>query len=174
MHTNFNQIDWATWKPKERATLLFVIRDGQVLLIHKKRGLGAGKINGPGGRLDPGETPEACAVREVEEELCVTPTGLKAAGELKFQFADGHSIHGYVFTATGCSGEPKETDEAVPLWTPLDRIPFERMWADDRIWIPLMLAGQPFTGRFLFNKDAMLGYEISSQRSEVRGQPPSS
>ncbi len=49
-------VDWTTWEPKERATLLFVIKEGQILLIRKKRGLGAGKINGPGGRLEPGET----------------------------------------------------------------------------------------------------------------------
>ena len=56
-------IDWSTWQPQMLATLLFIFRDGEVLLIRKKRGLGAGKINGPGGKIDPGETPEQCAVR---------------------------------------------------------------------------------------------------------------
>ena len=65
--------DWSTWTPKDTATLLFVLRGDEVLLIRKKRGLGAGKYNGPGGRLEPGETALACAVREVEEELCITP-----------------------------------------------------------------------------------------------------
>ena len=50
-----DDIDWSQWHPTVRCTLLFVLRDGQVLLIRKKRGLGAGKINGPGGKLDPGE-----------------------------------------------------------------------------------------------------------------------
>ncbi len=158
----FDQIDWTRWIPDQRATLVFVICDGHILLIHKKRGLGAGKINGPGGRIDPGETPEQCAVREVEEELCVTPTGMKEAGELFFQFVDGLKLHGYVFTATGCSGEPRETDEATPLWTPIADIPYPRMWADDRIWLPLMLEGRKFAGRFLFDKDGMLGYEMKT------------
>lgn len=161
--TDFASIDWSAWTPRERATLLFVRRGGQLLLIHKKRGLGAGKINGPGGRIDPGETPEACAVREVQEELRVTPTGVLPAGELFFQFADGYSLHGYVFTATDCEGEPQETDEAIPQWTPEDRIPYERMWADDRIWIPHLLAGRRFTGQFLFDGDAMLGYDVRLQ-----------
>lgn len=60
-----SDIDWITWVPQERATLLFVIRNGQVLCIRKKRGLGAGKINGPGGRIDPGESAEQAAIREV-------------------------------------------------------------------------------------------------------------
>ena len=156
----FEQIDWATWKPVERATLCFVIRDGQTLLIRKKRGLGAGKINGPGGRLDPGETPLQCAIREVQEELLVTPTGVAPSGELLFQFADGHSIHGYVFTATGCEGEPQETGEALPHWFPVNQFPFAEMWADDRIWVPLMLEGRPFVGRFQFDGDSMLGYDL--------------
>ena len=36
-------INWNTWVPEETATLMFVIKDEQILLIRKKRGLGAGK-----------------------------------------------------------------------------------------------------------------------------------
>ena len=82
-------IDWETWEPRDRATLMFVIRDGQVLLIHKKRGLGKGKVNGPGGRIDPGETPEQCVVRECQEELLITPKNIEYCGQHKFQFTDG-------------------------------------------------------------------------------------
>ena len=77
-------IDWDSWQPEQIATLLFVIRAGKVLLIHKKRGLGAGKINGPGGKLEPGETPKQCAIRETTEELCITPIFVRAAGQLFF------------------------------------------------------------------------------------------
>ncbi len=160
----FRQINWSRWKPVERATLLFVMRGGKLLLIHKKKGLGAGKINGPGGRVDPGETPRHAAIREVQEELRVTPTGVRKAGELLFQFTNGHSIHGYVFTATGCKGRPKETHEATPIWIAADKLPYGRMWQDDRVWVPLMLAGRKFTGRFLFDDDQMLGCEMDLHR----------
>jgi 8-oxo-dGTP diphosphatase len=153
-------VNWDRWTPTERATLLFVIRDDCILLIHKKKGLGAGKINGPGGRIEPGEKPEQAAVREVQEELLVTPTGVEKAGELMFQFVDGFSIHGYVFTARECEGVPQETSEATPMWVPLQKIPYDRMWADDRIWIPWMLAGKKFLGRFIFDNDTMLDSEI--------------
>jgi len=156
----FEEIDWTTWVPRETATLLFVIRDGHVLLIHKKRGLGAGKINGPGGRLEPGESPMQAAIREVQEELLVTPLGVEECGELYFQFTDGHSIHGHVFRARDVDGEPQDTYEATPIWTPLDAIPYDRMWEDDRHWLPLMLARKPFRGRFLFDGDNMLGHQI--------------
>lgn len=158
--TRYTDVNWEEWKPVERATLLFVLRDEKILLIHKKRGLGAGKINGPGGRLDPGEDSLACAIREVQEELLVTPTGVRACGELQFQFLDGHSIHGLVYRASEIEGEPTETDEAIPEWFDLDDIPYGRMWMDDRIWFPLMLKDRYFTGRFLFNGDVMLGCEV--------------
>ncbi|MCZ6507115.1 MAG: 8-oxo-dGTP diphosphatase [Acidobacteria bacterium] len=153
-------IDWDHWTPVDRATLLFVVRDGEVLLIRKKQGLGAGKINGPGGRLEPGETVEACAVRETEEELVTTPSTPNHAGRLQFQFVDGYSIDVHVFRSDSCDREPQETEEAVPLWARLDAIPYEEMWEDDRIWLPLMLSRQPFHGRFLFADDAMLDYEM--------------
>ena len=159
-YDKFSAIDWTAWNPKERATLMFILRDEKILLIHKKRGLGAGKINGPGGRLEPGETPLAAAIRETQEEICVTPTGIQAAGELLFQFVDGFSIHGYVFTATGFTGEPQETDEAIPTWLPTAALPYHQMWADDRVWMPLLLQGKTFTARFLFEGDLMLGCEV--------------
>ena len=155
-----SDLDWEAWQPIDVATLAFVVRDGQVLLIEKRRGLGAGKVNGPGGRLEPGETPLAAAIRETEEEVLATPTDLAPAGELRFQFLDGHSIHVYVFRADGLRGEPGETAEALPFWCPLTAIPYERMWEDDRWWFPHLLARTPFSGRFLFDGDRMVDHVL--------------
>jgi 8-oxo-dGTP diphosphatase len=161
-------IDWAVWRAVDLCTLVFVVRDGQVLLIRKKRGLGAGKVNGPGGRIEPGETPVECAVREVEEEVGVTPLGLAETGELRFQFADGYSTHVFAFRARGCRGVARETPEAVPLWTPLPKLPYDEMWEDDRVWLPHLLAGRPFEGRFVFDGDALLDHAFSLRRVPVR------
>lgn len=160
-----DEIDWDAWKPVDTATLCFVVRGGEILLIRKKRGIGAGKVNGPGGRLEPGESIVECAVREVEEELCVTPFGLEPLGEQRFQFLDGYSIHVHVFVANGCHGVARETEEAIPLWTPTDRIPYEEMWEDDIIWLPRVLAGRACSGRYLFEDDRLLDHLIDSPRS---------
>ena len=40
----FSKIDWATWTPRETATLMFVRMDGMVLLIRKLMGMGAGLL----------------------------------------------------------------------------------------------------------------------------------
>ncbi len=154
-------VPWATWVPRQTATLLFVVEPARVLLIRKKRGLGAGKINAPGGRLEPGETAAEAAVRESQEELRITPIDPVQYGTLSFQFVDGLSLFVHVFRADRFTGEPTETDEAVPLWFPRDELPFEEMWADDQLWVPLMLARRPFEGRFLFDGDRMVGYRLS-------------
>ena len=164
-------VDWQRWVPAVRATLLFVVRDGCILLIRKKRGLGAGKINGPGGKLDPGESPLAGAIREVQEEIGVTPTGVEQRGEIRFQFTDGLALHGFVFLARDCTGLPCETDEAAPFWTPVERIPWAQMWADDVYWLPSLLAGRKFSGRALFDGDALLDQHFEVLPSDHRFEP---
>jgi 8-oxo-dGTP diphosphatase len=152
--------DWSHWQPTMRATLLFVLRDGEVLLIRKKRGLGAGKINGPGGRIEDGESAVECAVREVREELGITAQNPELRGELHFEFVDGLRLHCLVFIASQFDGEPVETEEAVPLWTRFDDLPFEQMWEDDRHWLPYMLAGKCFRAWFEFDGERMLSRDV--------------
>ena len=142
------------------ATLMFVVRGGEVLLIRKKRGLGAGKINGPGGKLEVGESPEECAGRETEEELGVRATGVSEVGRLAFQFVDGLRLYCHVFRAEGCEGEARETEEAIPRWTAVGEVPFEEMWEDDREWFHHLLSGQCFLGYFDFAEDKMLSCQV--------------
>jgi 8-oxo-dGTP diphosphatase len=163
-------IDWTSWQAVDKATLLFVKREDELLLIRKRRGLGKGKINAPGGRLDEGESPVDGAIREVQEEVCVTPIDPDHRGQLYFQFVDGYSIHVWVFLATDHSGQACTTDEAIPLWTAVDEIPYDEMWADDRIWVPLMLERRTFSGKFIFDGDEMVDYvmEVEGGGEAVR------
>lgn len=160
-----DSFDFASFAPRERAVLLFVLRargDGvrELLLILKKRGLGAGKINAPGGRIEPGETPAEAAMRECQEEVCVSARSPRLAGQLLFQFVDGFSLTCTVFWTDEFTGSPAETDEAVPLWTAEDELPYDAMWQDDRHWLPHLLAGRHFVGRFVFDGDRMARMEL--------------
>lgn len=156
----FDDVPWHAWRPAQRATLLFVVDDSRILLIRKKRGLGAGKINGPGGRIDAGETPLECALRETEEEVGIVPSDVRESGAHAFQFVDGLALHVHVFRAGGFRGRLRETDEAAPYWFGLDAIPYDEMWADDRYWLPLVLEGRPFFGQWLFDDDRLLDYRL--------------
>jgi 8-oxo-dGTP diphosphatase len=155
-----SEIDWEAWQPEEIATLLFVVQEDSVLLIRKKRGLGAGKINGPGGRLEAGETPLECAIRETNEELLINPLNVRPAGELLFHAEDMPRIHGHVFVATDFEGTPTETDEAIPIWYRIDEIPFEEMWDDDRLWLGEVLNGKSVMGYFTFVEETLLDHRV--------------
>lgn len=149
-------IDWTRWTGEIHATLMFIVKEDRILLIEKKRGMGAGKINGPGGKIDPGETPLECVIRETQEELIITPIGSRKLGELWFAMSDYPDILCHVYRADDYEGTPTETDEAVPVWSATDAIPYSRMWEDDRHWLPLLLSETSFLGRFSFEGESMV------------------
>lgn len=159
------------WRPELVGTLVFIMRDEQVLLIHKKTGHGAGLINGPGGKLDPGESVVECAVREVAEEVGLTVHDASVGAELRFVERQGKQWLGFALTARDFSGEPVETPEARPFWCALDEIPYQQMWPDDAIWLPRLLANAEqdsdtvFVQNFLFDDGQLLAHEMDSAPS---------
>ena len=72
------------------STICLLIKDDEILLAMKKRGFGAGRWNGVGGKVEPGESIEEGAIREMEEEIGVTASieNLERVGEIKFYFKD--------------------------------------------------------------------------------------
>lgn len=153
-------IDWPNWQPKERAVLCFIFEGSRVMLIHKKTGLGTGKVNAPGGRIEKGEAAVDAAIRECQEEIGLTPINPLSCGELSFIFLDGYSLHGEVFFAHAYTGTPISTREADPFWCEVADIPYEEMWEDDRFWLPPALAGKQFAGYFIFDEDRMLSMKV--------------
>ena len=131
------------WQPELIGTLLFVRRAHkgllQVLLIHKQTGHGRGRVNGPGGKLDAGESLTACATREVLEEVGLQVGHPVCRAELRFVELEGSQWLGYVYTADQFSGQLIETSEAKPFWCDIEKIPFADMWPDDQLWLPTVL-----------------------------------
>lgn len=137
---------------KKILTLCLLRKDDQILLGMKKYGFGAGKWNGFGGKLDFGETIEQAARREMQEESSMIVENLEKRGVLDFEFQGNSEIlEVHVFHAQNFTGMPMETNEMRPQWFEIDHIPYDKMWPDDRLWLPLFLAGEKFQGRFLFS-----------------------
>ncbi len=153
-------------------TLLFLQIEGRVLLIEKKTGHGAGRINAPGGKLNEDESVVACAIRETQEEVGVTPLEPRCFCEMRFVELDGPQWLGFAFAALACEGTIVETREAKPFWCPTRAIPYSRMWPDDAIWLPRGLRRietdrrtAPLVYNFLFRDEVLLEYSVENTAS---------
>lgn len=172
---SLEEVDFERWQPDRVATLLFVVRRAEVLLIHKQRGHGAGKVNGPGGMVETGETPLQCALREIEEEVGVRALHVTPLIELRFQDTDGSSMLGFAFKALDCVGEARSSAEAIPCWCPIARIPYEDMWEDDRVWLRDLIEDEPTTGEFLMHGDRLVAHRLraasAAELARLTNQP---
>lgn len=140
-----------------QTTLCLLVNHDQILLAMKKRGFGAGKWNGYGGKPEAGEDLLSCAVREMQEEIGVLASvaNLEKLGRMEFYFKDNPDWNQEVsvFRVHQWEGEPVETDEMKPQWFKISEIPFDQMWLEDKHWMPKFLAGKKFEGEFYYNKD---------------------
>ena len=69
--------------PNLFAASVAIIRQIDVLLIQRNRPPSEGLWTLPGGRLEPGETAERCAIRELKEELGLDVFGLRKVRTLR-------------------------------------------------------------------------------------------
>ncbi len=147
----------------QQTTLCYLVKGNppkQILLGMKKRGFGAKKLNGIGGKTHDKETILAAAVRELEEEICVkvNEKDLEKIGEIDFFFPfvsaeKNWNQTTHVFAIKKWLGTPAETEEIKPFWIEAAKLPFEQMWKDDPHWMPLLLANKKFKGKFVFAED---------------------
>lgn len=138
---------------KKVLTLCLLHTDTHVLLGMKKRGFGAGRWNGFGGKVEAGETIEEGALREFREEAAVQVLGIEKAGIMNFEFEGNPEIlEVHIFRARTHEGTPMESEEMLPQWFSLEDIPFSDMWPDDPHWMPLFFAGKRFEGKILFGE----------------------
>lgn len=144
-------------------TLTLIVGENRILLGMKKRGFGAGRWNGFGGKVQEGETIEAAARRETKEECGVAIMAMEEVGVHEFRFAvkPDEALEVHVFRVDDYKWEPVETEEMRPEWFPVDAIPYDDMWPDDRYWLPIFLTGKKFRTKFLFGEgDAVLEQQI--------------
>ncbi|NUM89065.1 MAG: 8-oxo-dGTP diphosphatase [Bdellovibrionales bacterium] len=149
----------------KRTVLCFVVclKSNRLLMIHKKRGQGAGKWNVPGGKIKEGETSMAAASRETQEETGILPGRLHLSGKLEFRFPEGGSWSNDcdVFITHSWKGElVRESGECSAEWVSLKKIPWDQMWESDPRWFPLVLSGELFHRRYTFDaKDRLIREE---------------
>lgn len=150
------------------ATLLFLIKKSggkitDICLAMKKHGFGAGRWNGTGGKVEPGESIESAVIREAMEELGVAAADSRKVAELSFYFPHhpdwDQKVH--VYLAEIWKGEPVETQEMKPRWFSVSDIPFDKMWPGDVFWILEVVKGRLVRGMFRFGEgDVILDKKV--------------
>lgn len=153
---------------KKILTLCLVYNKTRILLGEiKKEGQLKGRYNGFGGKVEEGETIEEAAVRELKEECGISPLDMEKRGVIIFKFTEDNPFDGnpdmevHIYSVTEFEGGLIETEEMKPRWFPHKEIPYDLMWPDDKIWLPMLLEGKNFEGVFhLADKDTISSYEL--------------
>ena len=144
-----------------QSTLVFIFnKQKQILLAMKKRGFGAWKWNGAGGKLEIWESIIDAAIREVFEEtgIRLVANSLIKSASLHFYFSENPEWNQEVtvFLSHDYDGEFIETDEMKPGWFNIENIPYETMWEDDIYWLPRVIHGEIVEFEFYFWADQRL------------------
>lgn len=138
-----------------QATLVFLVKDKEILLAMKKRGFGVNKWNGVGGKVQENESIENAAKRETLEEIGVRVEKLEKMGRLNFYFEEKSDWNQQVivYKSNSWQGEIQESEEMAPRWFKLDEIPYREMWEDDPYWLPYLVENKQFEADFLFDEE---------------------
>lgn len=124
----------------KQTTLCYIQRGDDYLMLHrvrKQNDENHDKWIGIGGKLEDGESPEECLLREAREETGLSLTQYRYRGVITFLSGDwGETMH--LFTASGFTGEITDCDEGVLEWIPRERLLALPMWQGDRIFLNLI------------------------------------
>lgn len=146
------------------ATLCYVKRDGCTLMVHRNKkanDIHEGKWNGLGGKFEPGETPEECVIREVQEESGLTIRNPRLCGLLMFPKFKGNDWYVFVFTAHEFDGELIDSPEGSLEWIPDGRMLALNLWESDHIFMPWIWEGKFFSAKFEYDGDKMCKYNVA-------------
>lgn len=96
---------------KDSVTLLPLDSDGSVWFVSQFRmGCECQMLELPAGVMDDGESPEACAAREIREEIGMAAESLKLLGSVYLAAGYSNEIN-HIFLATDLIPAPLEMDE---------------------------------------------------------------
>lgn len=150
------------------ATLCYVRKDGQTLMIHrikKSNDIHQGRWNGLGGKLEPGETPEECVIREVREESGLTIRNPVLKGFLTFPgFANDEDWYAFVFIANEFEGELIESSEGYLRWIDNTDLPKLYLWEGDYIFLPWLDQPGFFSAKFVYRQEKLVEHSVTFHR----------
>jgi 8-oxo-dGTP diphosphatase len=145
-----------------RYTLIFLMRGGDILMLQRRKPPNQGLWNGIGGRIEEGETPEQCALRETREETGYILAGLRFGGLLTWEGFEIPPGRLYLFTAQAPDSEPLETLEGTLDWKPSGWVfSSPEVVSNIHVFGPQVIAGElPRRYHFIYQDGNILRYEF--------------
>ncbi len=128
-------------------TLVHLERDGKYLMLHrvkKERDENRDKWVGIGGKFEPGESPEDCALREVYEETGLVMKSWAYRGLVTFVSDTWGTEYMHLFHSADFTGTVKDCDEGVLEWVDKKALLTLPIWEGDRIFLRLLDTDRPF------------------------------
>lgn len=144
-----------------QSTLCYIERDNKTLMMHrvkKENDMHEGKYNGVGGKLEAGETPQECAIREIYEETGLSVKDPDFKGMITFPKLGKKQEDWvvYIFRVINFSGELIDCNEGNLEWIETDKLMDLNLWEGDRIFIPWLQKDAFFSGKFEYGSDETL------------------
>jgi 8-oxo-dGTP diphosphatase len=138
------------------ATLCYVIDklQNKTLMIHrvkKENDYHEGKWNGLGGKLELGESPEDCVIREIKEEAGLTIKNPRMHGFITFpKFDEVDDWYVFIFTAEDFKGNLIDSPEGNLKWISNDELTLLNLWDGDRIFLEWLHQDSFFSAKFIY------------------------
>ncbi len=131
-------------------------------MLHRLYPPNLGLWNGVGGRLEPGESPRDCVLREVLEETGYVLEEVTFAGILTWDGFETLAGGLYLFTASAPPGEPHACAEGELAWKPREWVfSSPEVVSNIHIFGPQMFNGcAPQAYHFEYKEGQILLYEI--------------
>jgi 8-oxo-dGTP diphosphatase len=147
------------------ATLCYVRHDSKTLMLHrvkKEDDIHQDKWNGLGGKFEPGETPEECVIREVEEESGLRLENPLLKGVLTFpEFSAGEDWYVFVFVASQFNGNLTESSEGILEWIDDNQLLDLNLWEGDQYFIKWLDKNVFFSGKFIYKNNQLLDHHMT-------------
>lgn len=147
------------------ATLCYVMDGSKTLMLYrnkKENDYHEGKWNGLGGKLEQGETPEECAIREVYEESGLKVSEPEMKGLLVFPMFDGvDDWYVWVFVFKKFEGEQIDSPEGTLDWIPNNKLTELNLWDGDKIFIPWLFQNKCFSAKFIYEGGEYKSYTVN-------------
>jgi 8-oxo-dGTP diphosphatase len=149
------------------ATLCYVIdiKQNSTLMIHrvkKENDYHEGKWNGLGGKFEQGESPEECAIREIEEESGLKVKSVNMKGFITFPLFDGkEDWYVFLFTTNDFEGKLIDSPEGNLAWVPNDKLTELNLWDGDKYFIPWLFQDKFFSAKFNYKDGKYINYQVN-------------